>query len=68
MCYQVETPRASPWHSALRVNKTPAEVKEDVKRRIEIFSKGGGFVFNQTHNILADVKPEKCYCNARNSL
>jgi len=39
-------------------NKTPTEVKEDVKRRIEIFSKGGGFVFNQTHNILADVKPE----------
>jgi len=39
-------------------NKTPTEVKEDIKRRIEIFSKGGGFVFNQTHNILADVKPE----------
>jgi len=39
-------------------NKTPTEVKEDVKRRIEIFSKGGGFVFNQTHNVLADVKPE----------
>ena len=39
-------------------NKTPTEVKEDVKRRIEIFSKGGGFVFNQIHNILADVKPE----------
>ena len=39
-------------------NKTPIEVKEDVKRRIEIFSKGGGFVFNQIHNILADIKPE----------
>jgi len=39
-------------------NKTPIEVKEDVRRRIEIFSKGGGFVFNQTHNILADIKPE----------
>jgi uroporphyrinogen decarboxylase len=39
-------------------NKTPTEVKEDVKRRIEIFSKGGGFVFNQIHNILADIKPE----------
>lgn len=39
-------------------NKTPTEVKEDVKKRIEIFSKGGGFVFNQTHNILADIKPE----------
>ena len=39
-------------------NKTPIEVKEDVKSRIEIFSKDGGFVFNQTHNILADIKPE----------
>ena len=39
-------------------SKTPTEVKEDVRRRIEIFSKGGGFVFNQTHNILADIKPE----------
>ena len=39
-------------------DKTPAEVKEDVKRRIEIFGKGGGFVFNQIHNILANIKPE----------
>jgi uroporphyrinogen decarboxylase len=39
-------------------SKTPAEVKEDVKRRIEIFAKGGGFVFNQVHNILADVPSE----------
>ena len=39
-------------------DKTPTEVKEDVKRRIEIFSKGGGFVFNQIHNILANIKPE----------
>lgn len=39
-------------------NKTPKEIKEHVKERIEIFSKGGGFVFNQVHNILADVPPE----------
>ena len=39
-------------------NKTPKEVKEDVKRRIEIFSKDGGFVFNQIHNVLANVPPE----------
>jgi len=35
-----------------------AEVKEDVKRRVEVFSKGGGFVFNQIHNVLVDVPPE----------
>jgi uroporphyrinogen decarboxylase len=39
-------------------SKSPDEVKEDVKKRIEIFGRGGGFVFNQIHNILADVPPE----------
>ncbi len=39
-------------------NKTPKEIKEHVKKRIDIFSKNGGFVFNQVHNILADVPPE----------
>lgn len=38
--------------------KSPKEVKEDVKRRIDIFSKGGGFIFNQIHNVLANVPPE----------
>jgi len=37
---------------------TPGKVKDDVKRRIEIFAKDGGFVFNQIHNVLADVPPE----------
>lgn len=37
---------------------TPAEVRDDVKRRVEIFSKDGGFVFNPIHNVLADVPPE----------
>jgi hypothetical protein len=32
---------------------TPAEVREQVLRRCEIFSPGGGFVFNGTHNIQA---------------
>jgi len=40
------------------VRGTPAEVREDVRRRMEIFMKGGGFVFTQVHNILADVPPE----------
>ncbi len=37
---------------------SPDKVKEDVKRRIDVFAKNGGFVFNQIHNILADVPPE----------
>ena len=39
-------------------NATPAEVKDHVKRRLEIFAPGGGFVFNTVHNILPDVPPE----------
>ncbi len=37
---------------------TPAEVKDQVKRRMEILAPGGGFVFNTVHNILPDVPPE----------
>lgn len=37
---------------------TPDEVKEEVKRRIDIFAPGGGFVFSTIHNIQADVPPE----------
>jgi uroporphyrinogen decarboxylase len=34
---------------------TPQEVRDHVKRRLEIFAPGGGFVFNTVHNILPDV-------------
>jgi uroporphyrinogen decarboxylase len=37
---------------------TPAEVKADVKRNLEVFAPGGGYVFNTIHNILPDVPPE----------
>ncbi len=37
---------------------TPAQINEQVKQRMEIFSEGGGFVFNTVHNILPDVPPE----------
>jgi uroporphyrinogen decarboxylase len=37
---------------------TPEQVKDDVRRNIEILSPGGGFVFNTIHNILPDVPPE----------
>jgi len=39
-------------------NATPEEVREAVKERIDIFAPGGGFVFTQVHNIMADVPPE----------
>jgi uroporphyrinogen decarboxylase len=37
---------------------TPAEVKEHVRRNIELLAPGGGFVFNTVHNILPDVPPQ----------
>ncbi len=36
----------------------PDEVKEHVKKRLDIFMPGGGFVFNTVHNILPEVPPE----------
>ena len=41
------------------LNEGPVEkIKEQVLERMEIFSKGGGFVFNTVHNILPDVEPQ----------
>jgi len=37
---------------------TPDAVRSHVKERLEIFSPGGGYVFNQVHNIQANVPPE----------
>ena len=37
---------------------TPAEIRDQVRDRIRIFGPGGGFVFNQVHNIQANVPPE----------
>ena len=37
---------------------TPAEVREQVLERCEVFSKGGGFVFNPVHNIQAKTPVE----------
>jgi len=37
---------------------TPEQVKDEVKRNIDILAPGGGFVFNTIHNIQADVPPE----------
>ena len=37
---------------------TPEQVKEHVREQVGILSPGGGFVFQQVHNIMADVPPE----------
>lgn len=38
-------------------NGTPAQVAEHVKRQVATLRPGGGFVFQQVHNILANVPP-----------
>ena len=37
---------------------TPEEVAEDVRQRVGVLAPEGGFVFQQVHNIMADVPPE----------
>jgi len=37
---------------------TPEQVRRHVRRQVAILSPGGGFVFQQVHNVLADVPPE----------
>jgi len=37
---------------------TPDEIARHVAEQVRIFSPGGGFVFQQVHNVLADVPPE----------
>lgn len=38
---------------------SPDDIKKEVRELITIFSKDSGFVFNQVHNIQANVSPEK---------
>ena len=37
---------------------TPDEIRSHVRGQIEVLSPGGGFVFQQVHNVMADVPPE----------
>ena len=37
---------------------TPDEVYTEVKKRLEIFKPGGGYVFNPVHNILPETPPQ----------
>jgi len=36
-----------------------SDIEEQIKRRLEIFSKGGGYVFSTVHNIQAETNPQK---------
>jgi uroporphyrinogen decarboxylase len=51
------------WGGAIDSQKvlptaTPAEIREHVRENLEAFKPGGGYVFNNVHNIQADVPPE----------
>lgn len=37
---------------------TPDEIRDDVRKNLEIFKPGGGYVFNNVHNIQVGVPPE----------
>ena len=39
-------------------SKSPDDVRNETKKNTEIFMKNGGFIFNQVHNILAEIPPE----------
>jgi uroporphyrinogen decarboxylase len=39
-------------------SETPETVKKHVRERVRIMAPGGGFVFQQVHNIMANVPPE----------
>ena len=43
---------------AVLPGETPERVKQHVQEQVGILSPGGGFVFQQVHNILANVPPE----------
>jgi uroporphyrinogen-III decarboxylase len=51
------------WGGGVDTQKTlpfgaPDEVRDEVRRRIETFSPGGGFVFNTIHNVQANTPKE----------
>lgn len=39
-------------------NATPEQIRDHVRERIEIWKPGGGFIFNQVHNVQSNVSPE----------
>lgn len=58
------------WGGGTDTQKTfpfgsPREVYDQVRRRIDIFNEGGGYVFNTIHNIQADTPIENVEAMAR---
>ena len=39
------------------ITGTPAQVRDHVRRLMDVWRPGGGYVFQQVHNIMADVPP-----------
>lgn len=37
---------------------SPEQIREEVRRNLDAFKPGGGYVFNNVHNIQADIPPE----------
>ena len=42
---------------AVLISGTPAQVREHVRQQIATWKPGGGYIFQQVHNIMADVPP-----------
>ena len=40
------------------VRGSAEQIREDIRRRVQILAPGGGFVFNQIHNVLGEIPPE----------
>ena len=38
--------------------KTPEEVAAEVRRNLDVFTTGGGYIFSQVHNLEASVSGE----------
>jgi uroporphyrinogen decarboxylase len=38
---------------------TVEQIQKEVRELIDIFSPGGGYVFNQVHNLQTGISPEK---------
>jgi hypothetical protein len=56
-------PKATFWGGGVDTQKTlpfgtPDEIRKQVRERIDIFNRGGGFVFNTVHNVQAGTPPE----------
>jgi uroporphyrinogen-III decarboxylase len=40
---------------------TPEEIRKEVRERIALFGKSGGFVFNTVHNVQANTPAENLF-------